>query len=212
MKQVLLSLAIPVLFLGCTSTSSQIRTANGIITHSGTSSAEELHVRLVDFGTRFWVNILSAGQDLESAAETAGARREAVYWKILTLGYARQSLFQKDPLAALVDTWALCMQMRQFFETGAGKDLFGEKTAAVLDAATTVEQDIERIAGDVIPTAIMPEVRGAVATFVRDHPIQLPYTRESMRHRRHHSPMSVPSCQKVIVDVMTASYSPTTER
>ncbi|MHA1470454.1 MAG: hypothetical protein ACTSSP_07835, partial [Candidatus Asgardarchaeia archaeon] len=42
-------------------------------------------------------------------------REKALLWKMYAIPLAKYAIFQQDPLAALVDAWAFCIQMKQYF-------------------------------------------------------------------------------------------------
>ena len=48
-------------------------------------------------------------------------------WKLGASKASQHAATQMAPMMALLDTWALTEQMRQFFDTGAGAQLFGEE-------------------------------------------------------------------------------------
>src|SRR5262249_19969664 len=49
----------------------------------------------------------------------------ALSWKIDAVPQMREALFQPNPYIAAVDALAMCNQMADFFEKGAGKDQLG---------------------------------------------------------------------------------------
>lgn len=47
-------------------------------------------------------------------------------WKLNAIPAAQTAAFQFDPLVGLFDLWAFSAQMREFFESGRGRDLFDD--------------------------------------------------------------------------------------
>src|SRR6187455_1716558 len=56
----------------------------------------------------------------------AAVQRAALLWKIEGVPAMRAALFQPDPFTALGDSWVLCFQMRDYFQSGPGKNSLGD--------------------------------------------------------------------------------------
>jgi hypothetical protein len=80
-------------------------------------------------------------------------------------------MFQSDPLVSYVDGWTLLVQMRQYLETGIGKDLFGEQQHIAIDAMRDLEESVDLS----VHQNIDPEIAEQLTTFVRrwaeEHPL-----------------------------------------
>jgi hypothetical protein len=74
----------------------------------------------------------------------------------------RQSLFQPDPLDAVFDTWALCFQMIDYFETGDGKAPLGEASAQAAATCRRMEDDFAKVAAAGSKTGDISKIRAIV--------------------------------------------------
>jgi len=102
-------------------------------------------------------------------------RRRALRWKIEVIPAFYQALFYADPLAALLDAWALSIQLEQLLETSAAKEELGAVQPNALAAARRIQQQIATGAKDL---AKSPEgferARSTVERWAQAHPIAGP--------------------------------------
>lgn len=63
-------------------------------------------------------------------------------WKINSIPTISEIIFLIDPFAALINTWAFCLQQVQFFEEGRGKDLFGDHQSIAIIASRKIENEM----------------------------------------------------------------------
>ena len=71
---------------------------------------------------------------------------DALRWKLSASKASQSAATQMAPMMALLDTWALTEQMRQFFATGSGATLFGTEQGVAREVA-------ERLRGRSAPGA-----------------------------------------------------------
>jgi hypothetical protein len=69
-------------------------------------------------------------------------QRAALEWKIEAVPAMRGALFQPDPLTALVDSWALCNQMADYFETGPGNAALGDSSPIAVATCHRLEETL----------------------------------------------------------------------
>src|SRR5436189_267717 len=98
---------------------------------------------------------------------------------------AGRAASSRDPLTAYADLWVLCRQMTAFFETGAGRDLFGPYQPLALTTARTLEARMETTfaamfdPGDAGPK--LQWARGRTTAFAQAYPIEsLSFRREPL--------------------------------
>jgi hypothetical protein len=69
-----------------------------------------------------------------AGATNAAVQRAALLWKVEGVPALRAALFQPDPYTAQFDSWVLCFQMVNYFETGPGKLSLGEASPIAVAA------------------------------------------------------------------------------
>jgi hypothetical protein len=82
------------------------------------------------------------------------------------------ALFQRDPIAALADAWALTAGIARFFDQGNGRDLFGSSQSLVVDAFHGLEREIDALVQSVVGKERADAVRPEIERFVRDNPLR----------------------------------------
>ena len=80
----------------------------------------------------------------EIIARTADpeVRREALRWKLEAIPTYYQTLFQRNSLAAAMDTVVLSAQVENYLATGPGRGRFGDMQSMVLEGARKTRADI----------------------------------------------------------------------
>jgi hypothetical protein len=81
-------------------------------------------------------------------------------------------LEHSDPLAMVIDLWALCLQMTEYLESGAGRELFGSQQTWAIAAALELEADIGGVAARVVRPEALPGLTEEVIDWAREHPLQ----------------------------------------
>ena len=137
-----------------------------------TMSREEVRARLYDFVIVFTGQVETAMYEMADESNDMAVAREALVWATGVVPAMQSAVFQPDPGAGLIDAWALCLQQRQFFEDGAGKDAFGEWHYIALDASRSLVEDIEAGAQVLASPEDYARMKGYIDTWVAENPIE----------------------------------------
>jgi hypothetical protein len=116
--------------------------------------------------------------ELEQAADAiiAGTTNRAVQqaalrWKIEGVPAVREALFQPDPFTAVFDTWALCNQMADYFETGEGKESLGKASAQAAATCRRMEEQFTQVSASMTLSGDVSQVRAFARKWAAEHPI-----------------------------------------
>lgn len=103
-------------------------------------------------------------------------------WRIQAVPAYHRAVFQMDPYAGLIDTWALTAQMIEYFENGPGKGAFGEFQPVAIDASRQIESEIKGIGRRAWGSSEgLARAETEVWEWARKHPIGSPvFARESV--------------------------------
>lgn len=143
-------------------------------------TVEELRARNYDFVLRFSARVEEAAYRISSGSQDLRLARFALYWVSSAVPTAQSAAFQADPASALIDLWALSLQQEQFFDRGAGRDLFGDWQGLVVSSSREILQDVESIMKGVASEAEYARFRERIAQWVDENPIEsLLFTRAS---------------------------------
>jgi hypothetical protein len=108
-------------------------------------SAYELRDRLNAFAIKFSNSVERAADQIIAETDNADIKENAMLWKMNSIPAANQAIFLNDPLAALIDITALCVQMYYFFLEGKGKHHFGEHQELALKTTEQLSDDVANI-------------------------------------------------------------------
>jgi|GEM_PF-3218316 len=166
--------ALTAIALLCVSACSSSPGMTPLMEHAGVRdmSAAELRIRMHEFAVRYPVLIEEAAYRIEAGTDDPEIYKQALLWKIYAIPAYHKAMFRLDPYAALIDTWVLTVQMRDYFATGPGAGAFGEGQAVALEAAEGMERELAGIAALALGDDGVAAVRHDVYGWAQDHPVQ----------------------------------------
>ncbi|MCP3137518.1 chemotaxis protein [Pyxidicoccus xibeiensis] len=138
-----------------------------------------LRVRVRDLARRFSGLLEATADDLAERSASPEVRRQMLTFKANAVPAMQGALFQPDPVAALVDAWALLAQLQDVLSQraeGASPELVAEARRSLDDMESQVEALWREVSGrdDVSPA------RARVHAWAAEHPLTGPLvTRES---------------------------------
>ncbi len=136
---------------------------------------EQLNMRLFsrDFSHTFYANVEQGADHIISVnPDDVIIKSNALMWKINSEQGLQRVIFQSSPVAAMVDTWVYSAQMSAFFESGAGKSLFGEQQEIVVEVSQKLQANFERS----VKGFVNPDEFEKYQTFVKQYVAQHPFT------------------------------------
>ncbi|ABZ77374.1 conserved hypothetical methyl-accepting chemotaxis protein [Shewanella halifaxensis HAW-EB4] len=142
---------------------------------------EQLNMRVFsrDFSTVFYSQVESAANLIERNTDSIPIKSNSLMWKINAEQNLQHTIFQASPTAAMVDTWVFTEQMAQFFESGAGKNVFGEQQQAAIDVSNNLRNQFERTIKN-FAASDFKKNQAFVKQYVARYPIKdMSFTRQS---------------------------------
>jgi len=129
---------------------------------------EQLRARIEtrQFAADFIERVTRAADVIAEGAEDAGLRANTLRWKIGASTASRRAAYRPEPELALVDTWALAVQMEAFFRDGAGHALFGSRQQIALDTAVALARDADALAARRLDSSAQADYRKLVGDYV----------------------------------------------
>lgn len=141
-------------------------------------TATELRVRTHAHADRAMGAIQEAANLIIEQSDDPDIRRNALLWKMNGIPAFQKAAFHYDPLAAMIDVRVLTGQMIDFFETGAGKEVFGDWQYVALKTMQEIEVDGRSMGAGFADGKTLKEGSPYIMAWVTDHPI------ESLRFNR----------------------------
>ena len=107
-------------------------------------SAVELQLYIDDLAGVFAGVIEQAANQVIGASTNNEVKQHALLWKINGIPTAYRALFHHDPAVAILDAWAFSMQMVNYFESGEGKEDFGQWYQIAHNSSLELEKKLEQ--------------------------------------------------------------------
>jgi hypothetical protein len=115
-------------------------------------------------------NIEVTADSIISATTDPGVQFNALVWKANAIPAFQRAMFHPDPLVSFVDGWTLTVQMREYFEAGGGRDLFGPQQPF----AVRTSRYLELATDSAVRARLTPEIHGRLRRVVYDWAEQYP--------------------------------------
>jgi hypothetical protein len=115
-------------------------------------------------------NIEVTADSIISATTDPGVQFNALVWKANAIPAFQRAMFHPDPLVSFVDGWTLTVQMREYFEAGGGRDLFGPQQPF----AVRTSRYLELATDSAVRARLEPEIHGRLRRVVYDWAEQYP--------------------------------------
>ena len=103
------------------------------------ASAGEVRIRAVELGRLFSTEIERAADSIRAITGEPSIRRHALLWKMYAIPAAHEAVLLPDPALSILDVWAFAMQMEEYFDRGAGQNVFGPYQSIALDAVRRLD-------------------------------------------------------------------------
>ena len=170
-RVLLLTFAIP-LGLGCATAGAAKKQEGFLKNPEGIEiSRAELRIRVRSLALPLSGIIEETADGVVVISDDPAVRRTSLLWKINGIPEMQAALFQPDPLAALLDAWALTVQMRNAVLTGPAAALPEEVKSGALKGLAQMESEILKVAQLLGPTEAVEELRRDVETWAKSNPI-----------------------------------------
>ena len=128
---------------------------------------EQLRARIEtrQYAADFTERVVRAADIIADGTEDTGVRANALRWKIGASTASRRAAYRPEPELALVDTWALAVQMEYFFGEGVGRALFGSQQQVALDTARALAREADALAARQLEPAVLADYRQLVSDY-----------------------------------------------
>jgi hypothetical protein len=140
-----------------------------------------MRLSLYEYSYLFARSVERTADGIASSQKDPKVLRAASDWKRGATSEVQRAAFQQDVLVGVLDAWTLALQQEQFFDSGAGRTVFGDAQPV---AKSTSHALVESMEAMVRPWADQEGLRrGAENTrsFARANPIEdLSFTRRSI--------------------------------
>lgn len=136
--------------------------------------SREIRIRAAEYAMTFSQAVEIAADSILRLTSDRTVARNALLWKSYAVPAIYRSATLPDPLMAWIDSWVLTWQMRDYFETGAGRNLFGDQQHLAVEMARFISDELER-AVELSGQEAGPGLGAQIRQFATEHPLTNPY-------------------------------------
>ena len=158
-------------FLGCTPSATAGKNVNQI-SSTDHNTEKDLRQSLEDFEDFFVKTISDAADKLDTIKDSRRPNRTTLKMKSLSIRASAAMLAQDEPMAALIDVWALSARLSSYFQDGHGSKSFEPNQNVAIEAARKIEYLIENIALKYLNKENFKKTRHKVHVFANANPIK----------------------------------------
>ena len=170
-----LDLSLALLAVGLTACSTAAPRQTGFQETLGSEvSSREMRIRAAVYATTFSQTVEIAADSILRLTSDRRVARNALLWKSYAVPAIYRSATLPDPLMAWIDSRVLTYQMRDYFETGKGKDLFGDLQPLALEGTRFIEGELER-AMELSGQKMDQRLEDGIRQFAAENPLTNPY-------------------------------------
>jgi len=171
---IFLAVALAATAAGCRFATPEAKTRAGKPMHEVMAlTPNQLRLRMRALVGPMCGEIEQAADAIVAGTTNRTVQRAALEWKIEAVPEMREALFQPDPLVAYVDSWALCNQMADYFETGPGKTALGDSNLTAVATCRALEESLAQMAATITFSGQdVSRVRAEIRQWAADHPIK----------------------------------------
>jgi hypothetical protein len=128
--------------------------------------------------------IVESADRIRAGTTNRMVQREALLWKLEGVPALREALFRPNPYAAIMDSWVLTWQMRDYFEEGRGKEALGNSAPAAVATCHYLENQIHDVTASMLVSGDGTDARLFAREWAESHPIRFSIgSRESTMSR-----------------------------
>ncbi|GAA4838807.1 hypothetical protein [Algivirga pacifica] len=138
-------------------------------------TAFDLRQKMHAFLMYFAGTVEETADEIIRSSESMEVKRNALTWKLYAIPAAQRAVLVNDPLIGLFDISILCVQMRNFFLSEEGKDLFGYHQGLVMSQTDSLIVKSVRVYEMLSENRDPTQAAGLIKDFANDYPIHSLY-------------------------------------
>ncbi len=200
-KNVLLGVVVLFNFAGCEKAAESpvvVTQRSGVDYESTYALADALD----SFQDSFIASIEDAASRITQAATSRPQRLAAARWRLDMVSQCKKAIDDPNPRKALVNTWALCVQMKMFLESEQGKTVFGDFQNIARDTADHLHNRIRDVAG----RFLSPESMTAISSSVQEYASKNPISGKTLN--QFYASLGTSVTDSVVLNILKAPLAP----
>lgn len=156
--------------LGCVSTKAPEQT--GVMQAMGVDvSARRLRVGANNAAVGFMSEVELMADSVAVTTDDPRVRHNALAWKVHAIPAIQRAMYHPDPLISFADGWTLLVQMIDYFDTGGGRHLFGDRQDFVVTGLRDGEARLRAGVDRVVAEPAASRLDSLVYAFAAENPL-----------------------------------------
>jgi hypothetical protein len=169
-RPLLVQLALPLLVAAACATSAPKQTP--LMQEGAAVSAEALRIRMRALAPPLIAGVELSADEIRTSSTDPVIQRRAILWKLNTTSALYRQLFAEDPMAGLLDCWAMLIQGEQYLASPRAQAELGAAREPVLVQVKIMEQRVEGTFRWAAPARDPAEIRAGLTRWATRYPIE----------------------------------------
>jgi hypothetical protein len=132
----------------------------------------ELQTLMYFYANHFAGQVELACNEIYTASTDPDTRRAAIEWNLNAPPQMMMACFNHDPLVGMLSAWTFAIQMREFFEDGEGRDVFGLQQDLAIKTSRTLETQMSNLVHGIWKQGDIDEYEQGVEKFAAENPVK----------------------------------------
>jgi len=178
-----------------------------------TAHERQMRLSLYEYSYLFARRVERAADRISDSTRQPAVKRAALQWKRGAASEIQRVAFQEDVLVGVLDAWAFALQQQQYFESGAGRDVFEDAQPIARATSLDLVKDVEKMVTPWSDDVGLKRGSDIVHSWARDNAIEdLSFTRRSIavvhpgrpedKDGEHSMPQSVANIEASVEDLL----------
>jgi len=132
----------------------------------------ELQTLMYRYAEHYAGQIELASEEIYEQATDAEIRKNAILWNSHCAAEMMKNCFNNEPMVAMLSAWVFAAQVRDYYENGYGRDIFGPFQSIAIETSQGLEDDLYKIIQVVLPESQVEMLIPKLEEYIEEQPIR----------------------------------------
>jgi len=104
-------------------------------------TAQRARLESQSLARKFMATVELTADSIATLTDEESVRYNALAWKANAIPAIQVAMYHPDPMISYIDGWSLIIQMREYFESGGGRYLFGNQQQLAVNSLAVLEDE-----------------------------------------------------------------------
>jgi hypothetical protein len=131
----------------------------------------ELQTLMYRYAEHYAGRVELASEEIYENTTDAEIRKNAILWNSHCVAQMMKNCFNSEPMVAMLSAWVFAAKVRDYYEYGFGRDVFGPYQSIAVETSQTLEDDMFQIVQGVVSESQMEMLVPKLEENVNKEPI-----------------------------------------